>query len=622
MVFSGAQWRAAFFVSGIKCIFAIKTRPMIRKFTLLLALLLPAFGASAQFLDLPRYELSEEKALLNNFLNNGEALPSGILTPPVLPVRTMAEWEEVQAIVITWNTSSTGIRTILAEIVRHARLECRVIVACSSQTIVNSARNFLISKNVDLSSNVEFVIGPNDSIWVRDFGPNCVYANDVDSLYFVDWIYNRPQRPNDDTLSTTLAPYFGIPLYRTLSGPDDMVHTGGNFMSDGMGTAFSSRLILEENEPNNPYGVSVKNELQINQIMQDYMGIERYIKMEALPHDLIHHIDMHMKLLDEETLLVGQYPEGIADGPQIEANIQYVLNNFSTSFGAPYDVKRIVMPPDGQDLYPDQDGDYRTYANALFVNKTVLVPFYEQQYDTTAQRIWEAAMPGYKIVGINCNSIIPLSGAIHCITKEIGVPDPLRIVHQRLKTQNNALVSEYKIDALIQHRSGIASAQLYWALSPNGPWSSLPMSLTNSASDTWSCAIPLQAPDLLVYYYIDATANNGKSLTRPLPGAAGPWSFRTVLAVSDNEPLNVQTQPVFPNPARAITCIPVSLQRGGTLQINLYNSLGQWVQRVYQGEAPAGDNKYFFDASLFPPGTYWLEVRSSGSIATQKVLVR
>ena len=38
------------------------------------------------------------------------------------------------------------------------------------------------------------------------------------------------------------------------------------------------------------------------------MGINRYITMPTLPYDGIHHIDMHMKLLDEETLLVGEYP--------------------------------------------------------------------------------------------------------------------------------------------------------------------------------------------------------------------------------------------------------------------------------------------------------------------------
>ena len=47
-------------------------------------------------------------------------------------------------------------------------------------------------------------------------------------------------------------------------------------------------------------------------------------------YDGIHHIDMHMKLLDESTLLVSEYPTGVADGPQIEANLQYVLSNFTT----------------------------------------------------------------------------------------------------------------------------------------------------------------------------------------------------------------------------------------------------------------------------------------------------
>jgi agmatine deiminase len=72
--------------------------------------------------------------------------------------------------------------------------------------------------------------------------------------------------------------------------------------------------------------------------MQQFMGIDRYIKMPTLPYDGIHHIDMHMKLIDEETLMVGQYPPGVSDGPQIEANISDVVNNFQTAFGNQYKV--------------------------------------------------------------------------------------------------------------------------------------------------------------------------------------------------------------------------------------------------------------------------------------------
>ena len=86
------------------------------------------------------------------------------------------------------------------------------------------------------------------------------------------------------------------------------------------------------------------SEAELDDIFQNWMGIDEYIKMTELPYDEIHHIDMHMKLLDEETLLIGEYPEGTSDGPQIEANIQYVLSNFTTKFGTPFKVVRIPQP--------------------------------------------------------------------------------------------------------------------------------------------------------------------------------------------------------------------------------------------------------------------------------------
>ena len=88
------------------------------------------------------------------------------------------------------------------------------------------------------------------------------------------------------------------------------------------------------------------------------MGIDNYILMEVLPYDDMFHIDMHMKLLDEQTVLVAEYPEGIADGPQIEANLQYVLSNFNSAFGTPYKVIRIPSPPSTRKL-SDNNGSYR-----------------------------------------------------------------------------------------------------------------------------------------------------------------------------------------------------------------------------------------------------------------------
>ncbi len=588
---------------------------MTLRYTFLFCLL--SSGLFAQ--DLPRYQTDQESYLQTLGL---PASPpsSGFVTPPPVPVRTMAEWEELQALTIAWNGQST----ILSEIVRAARLECNVIICCENQSMINSAKTTLTSKGVDFSSNVTFLIAPNNSIWMRDYGPNSVYANNVDSLYLIDWIYNRP-RPKDDAIPQQIGDYLGVPVFSTSEAPYDLVNTGGNFMSDGLGTAFSSKLIYDENGPLNEYGQSNHSATEVKGILQDFMGIQRYINMEALPYDVIHHIDMHMKLLDEETLLVGQYPAGIADGPQIEANLQYVLNTYKSAFGTPYKVVRIPMPADAAGKYPNNGGQYRTYANAVFVNKTVILPFYEEKYDTTAQRIWQESMPGYNIVGINCNSIIGSLGAIHCITKEIGVADPIHVVHQELPCMNNPeWPAGYPVWANLEHRSGIASAKIFYTTNPANGWSSveLPAYAPNDTSWHFKGLIPAQPEGSTVYYYIQTTAGNGKTTVHPLTAPAGWWKFCVTSSVGSTEVSTAELLDIFPNPASAITCIPVSMSSKSSGSVRIFNALGQQVATIFEGQFPAGSSSYFLDAGLYPAGTYMVQLQTSGQTLLKKLIIR
>jgi agmatine/peptidylarginine deiminase len=123
--------------------------------------------------------------------------------------------------------------------------------------------------------------------------------------------------------------------------------------------------------------------------MKKFMGINRYIRFPVLPFDGIHHIDMHMKLLDEETLLVGEYPPGTADGPQIEANLQYILSNYNSVYGTPYKAVRIPMPKDKNNKWPNQSGGwYCTYTNGVFVNKTYIFPTYYRLPDFKTKFTW------------------------------------------------------------------------------------------------------------------------------------------------------------------------------------------------------------------------------------------
>jgi agmatine/peptidylarginine deiminase len=567
----------------------------------LLTTLGTAIGGFAQS-ALPVGMAPGEEAQMNFYLNAIQ--PNGITTPPTIPIRTAAEWEEVQALTITW----TSYQSVLKEIVRHAQAEATVYIVCTDS---NTVKTYLLNNNVPLV-NIRYVIAPYNSIWIRDYGQNTCYLNNVDSLVLVDWIYNRP-RPKDDTIPSVIARTLGIPLFETSVAPYNLVHTGGNFMSDGLGTAFSSELVLQENTNH--------SNAQIDTIMNHFMGINSYIKMDVLPYDGIHHIDMHMKLLDEHTLLVGQYPQNVADGPQIEANLQYVLSNFSAPDGQPYRVTRIPMPPDINGDYPNQGGDYTTYTNAVFINKTVLLPIYYQQYDTTALRIWREALPGYNVVGITCNNIIQASGAIHCITHSVGVSDPLWISHFSLNNTTNT-TTPYQVDARIEHKTGIQGATLFWTTDTTQAWQSVTMNLTNTTDNTWTGFIPAQSVSTHIYYYIAATANSGKSQVRPMPAPQGWWKFEVTGLMSVENQSTSNWQPAYPNPSHGLTCIPVSMNETQQGTLTVIDAMGRLVEVVHSGSIPAGVTNYFINTSSWAVGIYSIVLSTDTQRMVQKLAVR
>jgi len=584
-----------------------------RKIILVLAVL---FSINAYAQDLPKSLTPQEKFLMQDYYFNNHS--KGINYPPSSKVRSVAEWEEIDALIVSWTTYTPVIR----EIVRAAVPECKVYIACSDS---NAVKTYLTQGNVNLS-NVRYVMAPINSVWVRDYSANNVYTNEVDSLLLVDWTYNRP-RPKDDTLARSMAIFSGLPLYEMNQTPNKLVATGGNFMSDGLGTAFSSKLILNENATGGGYNQNL-TEIQIDSLVKKYLGIQRYILFDNLPYDGIHHIDMHMKLLDEETILVGQYPATTADGPQIEANLQYLLATHNSVFGTPYRIVRIPMPPEsGTNNYPP-NADYLTYTNGVFVNKTFIYPTYYAQYDSIAQGIYEKALPAYNVVGINCNSTIPSSGAIHCITHTIAAKDPLLIVHQPVR---DTIIPNWPpwltIKAYIKHRSGIQQAKLYVRMAGNPLFSEINMQPVLNQAGYWQAEIsfPVSKGIPIPYeYYITATSYSGKTQKRPITAPNGFWSFILDFdaGISENDRNSfVKLGSIYPNPASAITCIPVVSPHEAAATVELFDIFGKKIATIYEGKLPQGSKNLFINAAVLSKGIYFVKLSTKENAVSQKLVV-
>jgi len=541
--------------------------------------------------------------------------------PNFTNLRAMAEWEEVQAITIAWTTFPA----ILKQIVAAARLETQVIILSDD---VQGTEDYLLAQNTGGAAftnldNILIVNSNYDSIWMRDYASNPVYGNEVDTLILVDWLYNR-DRPNDDTSPAYVADALNLDLYETSNAPYDLVNTGGNYMSDGFGTAFASELVLEENDGSGDYNIFYPTHTtqEINNVLETFMGIHTYIKMPTLPYDGIHHIDMHMKLVDEETLLVSEYPQGVADGPQINANINYVLSNYTSKFGTPFQVVRIPAPPSTGGNYPDNNGAYRTYTNAVFVNNTIILPTYREEYDTTALRIWSEVCPGYNLVGIDCdntnNNIIAQSGAIHCITHTVGVTDPLLISHQPLSDTYDA-INPYLVSAYLNHRSGVERATLYWRLQGASAFSTVDM-IANA--NNWEAMIPAQAVGSIVEYYVEGESVSGKIQVRPMPAPTGFWSFSVLGEINNiREISSALINRVYPNPASAITCIEINAQHAQDATIRLIDIAGREVQTIHKGNIKSGESLFFFNAEQYDSGVYQIAVETAAGIKTTPIMI-
>jgi hypothetical protein len=134
--------------------------------------------------------------------------------------------------------------------------------------------------------------------------------------------------------------------------------------------------------------------------------------------------------------------------------------------------------------------------------------------------------------------------------------------------------------------------------------------------------IPKQAPGSTVYYYIEATAANGKTIARPLVAPEGYWSFCVTESVAAPEVQVVELEAMYPNPASAITVIPIQSKASVQGSLRLFNAYGQLMETVFDGNIATGSSNFFIDASAYPAGVYWLELRTGSQSVGQKLIIR
>jgi len=439
--------------------------------------------------ELPIGLTEEEKTRIHEIYTMGRQTD-----PPPGPIRNIAEYERMEGVLIRY---PFGIPTsLIAEMSEDVNIYC--LVSSSQQ---NSANSTMSNGGVNMD-NVQYVLGSTDSYWTRDYGPWWVVDGNRD-VAVVDHTYNRP-RPNDNDAPLKMANHLNAPYFAS-----DIVHAGGNYMTDGLGIAASSDLVYVENS---------MTEAQVNQLMEDYYGIETYHAVEDPNNTYIDHIDCWGKYLSPTKVLIREVQASHAQYDEIEATAEYFGNSLN-EWGETWEVFRVYTP------------NNQPYTNSTILNDKVLVPITGSSWDDEALAAYEEAMPGYEVIGFTGSW--ESTDALHCRTK--GIPDLelLQIFHNPVNDNTEPMDDGYIVTVDVDDLSeaGLVqdSMKIFWRVDGESTWNETPLyqSLIPEEPNTWGGWIPPLAEEAELQYFTQSADSSGRVENSPLAGWHSFWALPT-----------------------------------------------------------------------------------------------
>ncbi len=339
------------------------------------------------------------------------------LGEPVYPEGMGGACEPQAALLLTCNELARDHPETFAGIVGAAGGRLRILGLVNDRSEQFEAEQVL-AEHGGTPRDVEFVQMSYDTMWVRDYGPMFVRLSDGEGL-LVNADYTMEidggDLPGvDDEFPDVMASATGA---RAMTVPVRL--QGGNVLSNGDGLCVTSTWVFSENE-----GLG-KDPNDIAAVLGERMGMRRWLFVTPLAGEQTRHVDMFLTFLAPGLAVVGQFD---ANDDPVNAGIcdaaAELLAEEMTSRG-PMRVVRIPMPK--------PDGDvFRSYTNVVFANGVLLVPTYnggDPALEQEALDLYRRLMPGWQIAGVNCDALIGMGGALHCVV--LNIPSFAPLPHPR-----------------------------------------------------------------------------------------------------------------------------------------------------------------------------------------------
>nr|WP_282102994.1 agmatine deiminase family protein [Maribacter sp. MMG018] len=468
--------------------------------------------------------------------------------------RIAAEWEPVKGVMFVWPP------VISKELIIEFAKDTHIYLYVDGQEGEIEAKEWFKKWELD-HQNITFInLKTNWEVTPRDWGPSAVFTNKGE-VKITDGQYKYGSPSTDMVCNDSLEFHINSStgkIYKSIHVDTAIVtignkiglevidvpfaNTGGNVLTDGLGTAFSTCALLTENRYN---GVSNNEFFRLN---DSILGLSTYHIISNFDEMGIQHIDCLLKLIDEETILVAEPPVDHKLYKIYDNIVKNELSNLKTVYNRPYTIHRIKTGV----YYEDEEAAYLSaYTNSIILNKNVYVPLFGIKEDSLALKTWKSIMPGYTIKGFDyvledqpIKSKYHFEGfdelgvktgwlyedAIHCRTKAIWDENKILISVKKVLPEINVNQEAILYATIIDYgKEGLSTKEVFlnWRIKGQTNWNRITMDMDNNPNH-WKAKFIEGSEGMEIEYYIEVKANTGETQTRPITAPKGYYEFKYV----------------------------------------------------------------------------------------------
>lgn len=328
-----------------------------------------------------------------------------------------AEWESTGAILLSWPHINTDWSYMLDEVT-----ECFINIVTE---IIKEEHAIIVAPDIEIPqkqlshldcSKIKFIECPTDDTWARDFGPITTIEDGVFTIH--DFQFNgwglKFKSCNDNLITRSIINNeMLIGAYKNNLG---FTLEGGSIESDGKGVLLTtSECLLSPNRNGD------LDKAEIEEFLFTELGLKKVLWLDhgyLAGDDTDSHIDTLARIAPNNTIVYVGCPTPEDEHFDEMKAMKQQLESFTTLDNKPYNLIELPFP----DAIYDTDGERlpATYANFLILEKSVLMPSYNQpEKDILAAKQLQKAFPTYKITAIDCRALIKQHGSLHCVTMQL-----------------------------------------------------------------------------------------------------------------------------------------------------------------------------------------------------------